>query len=165
MPLAEVIAAQQGAWTPLGLLDARAAFDPKGEAWVYLRQENRITAHPLKAFESGVEGVVLENGVLKAAGAQVKVQALLGALFDAAKHVQFPPVDYALAYEDGGAVPASISLLRRDAEGNFFVSYHAPAELAKIEWLLGIDGILYGVRLEGRTLVFYSEPVPAVKTK
>jgi hypothetical protein len=173
MPLADVAAAQEGAWRPLGVIEARAAFDAKGAPWIVLRQGGRAVAHALTDFDGGVveefpagrTRTVLKNGVLQGPRGDISVQDLVQALFESAKHQAFPPVDYALALEHGGLVPASVSLIRRDADGNFFVSYHSPSELAKIDWILGVNGTLYGVKLEGAALVFYSEPAPAVKAK
>lgn len=182
--LADVAKAQEGAWLARAcggnVVELAAAFDAKGELWLKLRQDGRALAFPRAALENGAETALpagrlrlsLVKGTLTltpldAAGPAVSLdtQLLAKALFDAARHEKFPPVDYALAYEDGSSVPGSVSLIRADAQGNFFVNYHGLDELAKISWFVGINGTLYGVALEGRELVFYSEPVPPLRAR
>lgn len=183
IPLAEIVRDQERAWTWDENSSSRigfcAAFDPAAELWIKLKNQGRTVAHKLSDFEAGVEEnfpdgrtrIVLENGYLRAFPARppqtpqahVSVPALTRSLYNAAEHVLFTPVDYAVVYEDGGQVPASLSLIREDAAGRLHVSYHSKAELAQIVWFVAIDGTLYGMKIEGSDLVFYTEPASVVK--
>ncbi|MBI3553041.1 MAG: hypothetical protein HY077_11050 [Elusimicrobia bacterium] len=185
IPLSEITRNQERAWVyeqaGRGTLGFCAALDPKADFWIKLRQNDRFAAHPLNDFEAGVEEdfpsdrykIVLENGMLRAfpvdppqsPQAHVSTPALLRGLYETAEHVLFTPVEYAVAYEDGGLVPASVSLIREDNAGRFFVSYHSKAELSEIQWFVSIDGTMYGMKLEGDDLVFSSEPTPALAKK
>jgi hypothetical protein len=180
IPLSEIVRNQERAWTwdenSASRVGFCAAFDPQAELWIKLKDRGATAAHKLSDFEAGVEEdfpdgrtrVVLENGYLRAfpvhspqtPQAHVSVPSLVRGLYNAAEHVLFTPVDYALVYEDGGAVPSSLSLIREDDAGRFYISYHSKAELSQIVWLVSIDGTMYGARLQGEDLVFYSEPTP-----
>ncbi|MBI4678562.1 MAG: hypothetical protein HY748_13370 [Elusimicrobia bacterium] len=63
----------------------------------------------------------------------------------------------------GGAIPASVSLIREDQQGRFWVTYGKASEVAaEIKWFVAINGVMYGMKLEAPNLVFYSKPVPPV---
>jgi hypothetical protein len=165
----------------LGLIGFSLGFDPQAELWAKFRQLDFASAHPVSALEKGLdEAFPVQSCRLQASGdklsayptaapqtprADLSLDSLLERTYEAAEHVSFPPVDYAVLYEDGGLVPGSLSLLRKDDQGQFMVGYYSLADMKKdIQWFLGVDGVLYGMRIEGDGLVFYSEPVPPTLT-
>ena len=165
-----------------GYVGFTAAFDDKAELWIRLRQKEQAAAFPLAAFDKGVDvdfpvekiHSLVENGVIRAypveapqsPQAHVMIPDLLRALVTDAEHVLFSPVDYAVLYENDGLVPASLSLVREDNSGRFFVNYHSVAELAEISWFVSIDGMMHGVKIDGKDVVFYAKPAPpAAKLK
>ena len=159
-----------------GVVSFSLGLDPKADFWVKLRQQDYAVAYPRERFSEGVEEdfpveryrFVYENGNIRAFPAAppqepqaiVSIPALLRSLYDASLHVLFTPVDYAVLYEDGALVPASISLIRQDEAGRFMVTHKSLRELASIQWFVSIDGSMVGMRLEGQNLVFYSKATP-----
>ena len=83
-----------------------------------------------------------------------------------ARRFTLGPVTYAALWSDGSVTPAALDLLRRDRDGNYFVTYRSPKEMrAAVQWFLGADMVLYGMRFDGADLVFVSEPVPPALKK
>lgn len=146
------------------------------DLWAKLRQGAASAAWPLPRLEGGAEAdfpvepyrFLYENGNIRALPltapqspqAIVSVPGLLRGLYGASLHVLFTPVEYAVLYEDGALAPASITLLREDREGRLWATYKPVAELGKTHWFLAVNGVMFGMKLEGRELVFYSQPVP-----
>ncbi|MBI5882031.1 MAG: hypothetical protein HZB91_02880 [Elusimicrobia bacterium] len=186
VPLKDVIAEQDRAvaWQEVGRgsIGFGVGLDPEAGLWVKFRQDRVRSAHALAALEGGVVErfpvesykFVLENGNVRAFPVQepqtpqaiVSVPAMLRQAYNLAAHVLFTPVDYAVLYEpetQGSAIPASVSLIREDQAGNFWVTYGKASETAAaIKWFVAINGVMYGMKLEAPNLVFYSKPVPPV---
>lgn len=178
LALSEVDRNQARAWrreaVGPGTLEFAAGFDPEADLWVKLRGRKTV-AYPLTALAKGVDTdagdeplrVVYENGrvrAIPASGPQAAVSAagLVRSLHDVSVHVLFAPVEYAVVRESGGPVPDSLCLIREAQDGGLWVTYRTPAQLAEINWFLAVGGTLFGMRLEGAELVFYTEPVPRV---
>lgn len=180
IPLSEISAQQARSqdYEPVGRggVGFTAALDDKAELWIRLRQQDQNAAFPLAAFDKGVDvdfpvervHALVENGVIRAypvdepqtPQAHVMIPDLLRALVTDAEHVLFTPVDYAVLYENDGLVPPSLSLVREDQSGRYYVNYHSVAELAQISWFVSIDGTMHGVEIDGKDVVFFSKPAP-----
>lgn len=176
-PLA-ALAAAQGAGTLKrdfggAPLELSIAFDEKGDSWLTLRSgawrasfsETAAAAGAAAALPGGAATLTRARGVwrLDAAGATLSVgeTALIDALYAAARKFTLGPVTYAALWEDGSAGPSALDLLRRDADGNYFVTFRSPAQMKSgVQWFLGADMVLYGMRFDAADLVFVSEPVP-----
>lgn len=180
LSLKEIAQDQDRAFTdvPIGRTAVAFAlgFDPEAELWVKVRQQGQNLAFPRAKLETGVEAdlpaerykFLYENGAIRFFSAydpqsphsRVSVGELLRNLYNAAQLVVFSPVEYAVVYEPGGLVPASICLLRRDQAGTIWITHKTLEEMATIRWFLAINGMMTGMRLEGQDLVFYNKPVP-----
>lgn len=161
-----------------GSVGVAVGFDPKADLWVKFRQRDHISAHPLSKLQTGVEEdfpddsyrLFVENGNARvvpvnpphAPQATASLPALIRQLYNAALHVQFDLLNYAVIRENDSGVPASICLIREDPAGRFYVTYRAPAQLKTINWIASVNGKLFGMRLEGEDLVFYTKPTPQV---
>lgn len=185
LPLAEIVQNQERAWVyeqaGRGRVGFCAALEPKAHLWIKLRQDDQALARPLSDFEAGVEAdfpveryrVVLENGMLRAFPAEppqspqalVSTPSLLRGLVDLAEHVLLSPFEYAVVYEDGSLVPASVTLISEDRAGRLRASYHAAADLAKVVWFASAGEVRYGMRLDGADLVFYSDGAGQARLK
>lgn len=182
-PLAALAAAQAGGaatrelgGAPLTLV---LAFDEKGDSWYRLSQgawsgafsEAALTAGTSVPLPSGAASARLEKGRLTltaSSGATLTVteHELIDALWASARRFTLGPVTYAALWSDGASTPAALDLLRRDAGGNYFVTYRSPKEMrSAVQWFMGADMVLYGMRFEGADLVFVSEPVPPASKK
>ncbi|MBI5240453.1 MAG: hypothetical protein HY926_08260 [Elusimicrobia bacterium] len=181
VPLKEIVVQQERAAEQAqvgrGSIDFKLGLDPQADLWVKFKQGNRAAAHALADLEKGVDErfpveayhFAVKDWIVRAyplaqpqsPQANVSVAALLRQTYELAEHVRFEPVEYAMLFEDGGLVPASLSLVREDRNGVLQVTYNRLADVQKaVQWFLGVDGILYGMKVEGVDLVFYSEPVP-----
>jgi len=180
LALADISRDQERAaqWHPVGRgqVGFVLALGPE-DLWAKLRQGDAAAAWPLPRLEGGADAdfpvepyrFLYENGNIRALPlaepqspqAIVSVPSLLRGLYDASLRVLFTPVEYSVLYEDGALAPASITLLREDREGRLWATYKPVAELGKMHWFLAIDGVMFGMKLEGPELVFYSQPVPA----
>jgi hypothetical protein len=165
-----------------GKIGFNIALDPQAELWVEFRQGGRLVGHTIPALEKGVEEsfpaeayrFAVKDWVVRAAPlaepqspqASVPVPALLRSSYGLALHVLFDPVEYAVLYEDGASgVPASLSLLREDRDGTLYVTFNKLSDLqARMKWFLAVNGTMFAMKVEGSSLVFYSQPVPDVKT-
>lgn len=161
-----------------GSVGLSVGFDPKADLWVKFRQKGHVSAHPLAALRAGVEEffpddnyrLSVDNGMARAVPlapphspqASASLPSLIRALYDAALHVRYQIVEYAVVREDGASIPASICLIRQDASGRFWVTYRKPEELKTINWLASVNGTLFGMRLEGNDLAFYTKPTPQI---
>jgi hypothetical protein len=160
-----------------GSIGFGVAFDPQVDYWIKLRQDQRAVAHPIADFQAGLDEkfpaetyhFVLQNGMVRAypvdppqsPQANVSTPALLSQAYNLAQHVLLTPFEYAVFYEDGALVPASVTLIRENDAGQFLLTYCKAEDAQKqIQWFLTMDGTLYGMQLEGDQLVFYSEPQP-----
>lgn len=159
-----------------GRIHFAIGFDPQAYPWVKLSQGGYSSAYPLSKLKQGVEEAfpaeayrfLYDHDSIRAVPldapqtpqAEVQRMELVENLYHTAARVSFPFVRYAVLYEDGGLVPGSICLLRREGPGHFEVSYHKLEDLKEIEWFLGVSCVLYGIRLEHGSLAFYSKPIP-----
>lgn len=188
VPLGEIAEGQAGAFLSERVggepLDFSLGFDPAYEPWAKLRQEGMFAAFPRGRLERGVEldfprgryRISYADGALFAAstredsraspavtpGRSVRVPArsLLDALYERGRPAVFPPVRYVILFEDGGLLPPSVAMLRRDVEGTYWTACRNLDALRALHWLLAVDGIMFGMRWEGEALAFYSKPVP-----
>ncbi|MBI5624812.1 MAG: hypothetical protein HY924_13625 [Elusimicrobia bacterium] len=187
LPLKEIVADAERAftWQPVGrgAIGVSVGFDPLAEVWVKFKQDRVRSAHSLTSLAKGVTErfpvetykFTAEKDTVTAFPVQepqtpqatASVQAMLRQVYTAAAHVQVPLVEYAVLFEEerqGSAIPASVSLMREDRYGNFWITYGTAAEAAKgIKWFVGVNGVIYGMRLEGSNLVFYSKVLPPEK--
>ena len=163
-----------------GRIGFNIALDPQAELWVEFRQGERLVGHAIPALEKGVDErfpvedyrFAVEDWTVRAyplaapqsPQASVPVPALLRSSYELALHVLFAPVEYAVLYEDGrSGVPASLSLLRQAQDGTLYVTYNKLSDLqAKLKWFLAVNGVMFGMKAEGDSLVFYSQPVPDI---
>ncbi|MCX5795856.1 MAG: hypothetical protein NTY77_10210 [Elusimicrobia bacterium] len=181
IPLQEIVSqadrAAESRQVGRGDIGFSLGLDPQADLWVKFRQGSRAAAHPVADLEQGLDEAfpveayhfAVKDWMIRAypaaqpqtPQADVSVAALLRRTYELAEHVLFTPVEYAVLYEDGGLVPGSVSLIREDAQGQLMVNYNKLADVQKeIQWFLGVNGVLYGMKVEGGQLVFYSEPVP-----
>jgi hypothetical protein len=183
VPLAALAAGQSGAFVsrPLGgaALEASAAFDSDGNFWVKLRQGGWRASYSDSALKAGAtadlpsgraslkrDGDVLRAVLPSGEAAEWTGQELANALHAAAVKVPLAFVTYAALYEDGAAAPAALCLMRRDAAGNYFVTYRTPAEMkTETQWVMATGGLVYGMALRGTELVFVSKPLPPTKAR
>lgn len=149
-------------------LEFSVRVDPDERPRVVIKEDGASASFSLSELEAGATAALpggplplrLSKGTLAAGAASVTLQELLQLAYDAAAHVEFPPVTYALLLESAADKPQAVATLRRDSEGIFWLAYHPVARLSKIEWLLSIDGTLFGMRLDGSRLTFWSKPLP-----
>ena len=180
LTLKEIVSEQERAvsWSEVGRgrIGFSVGLDPEASLWVKFRQGARAAAYPPADLENGVEEkfpveryrFLLENGMVRALPvlppqypqANVSLPGMIRSAYELAAHVLFTPVDYAVLYEDGGLVPASVSLVREDSQGALWVTYSKASELSQIKWFLAVNGVLFGMKLEADKLVFYSKPAP-----
>jgi hypothetical protein len=129
-----------------------SAFDPEASLWIKLKQgsaENgMIRAHPAEEPQSPQ--------------ANVSIPSLVRELYNAAVRVSFSPVEYSVVYENGGLVPASLCLIREDQQGRFWITCKKLSELKEIRWFVAINGVMTGMKLDERDLIFHSKPVPSL---
>lgn len=185
LSLKEIVENQERAYAshPVGRghVEFSLGLDPEADLWVKLRQDGRAVAHPLARLEAGVDEdfpveayrFLYENGNIRALPlaeprspqAIVSVPGMLRNLYELSLHALFTPVDYAVLYEDGRLGPASVSLIREDHRGTFWITHKTLKEMQTVQWFLAVDGVMFGMRLAGDSLVFYSAPVPDVPPK
>ncbi|MBI4387013.1 MAG: hypothetical protein HY551_06495 [Elusimicrobia bacterium] len=155
-------------------LDFGIGFDPTGYAWGKFRQRGYAAAFSVEKLKEGLEWnfpssryrLSFSRGNFSASPArqqspvaEVPLLILLSRAFEEGRQVQFGPVRYALLYEDGRDIPGSLSLLRKDEDGIFWVTYNGLEQArAGIRWFLSVNGTLFGLRLEGEHIVFYKKP-------
>lgn len=157
-------------------LVAAISFDADGASWLTLRQgawrasysESALAAGATADLPTGTVTLKEDKGRITLSapsGATLTLteQELIDPLYAAAVKFTLGPVTYAALWMDGKSTPAALDLLRRDADGNYFVTYRTPAEMKSgTQWVMGADMVLYGMRIEGLELVFVSKPVPPV---
>lgn len=157
-------------------MELAVGLDPGAELWIKFRQGGEVLVRTAAALADWNDldlpnepaRAIYENGMVRfhpaldsrAQHTVVSVPGLIRGLYDASLHVLLGgAVDYAVTVEDG-PVPASICLLRRDNGGTIWVTHRSQAEMRELQWFLAVNGVLYGMKLEGQDLVFYSKPVP-----
>lgn len=91
---------------------------------------------------------------------RVSLDSLMARLQSRAAQLSFDPVVYAVALDGTPQAPKSVALLRQDSEGTYWVAWHGAQELQSIVWLVAIDDAMYGMKLGGGALDFFSEPAP-----
>ncbi|MFA6003293.1 MAG: hypothetical protein WC881_04420 [Elusimicrobiota bacterium] len=183
VPLAEISAAANAAAVtqPVGRgqITFRAGLDPRANTWIKFQQDKIITAHPeseltggiQERFPAGTYRFAIKGDALHASpiaaphtpAAQVSVSGLLHAAYNAAPHAAIAPLKYAMLYEDGSLIPASVCLLRKDDNGILWVTYAKAADLQRIQWFVAVNGVMYGMKLEGEALAFYAQTMPATQ--
>lgn len=179
-PLTDMLAARYRAALPLETGGARflatVMFDAAWEEWFVLKPEGcgAAGAWSYKTLEAGVawsaagrEFRLKKTGdtvaVVSAAGAaEVSVTALFDLLYDKSLKVTFGGlVTYALfrnlepLSEGEGTVT-----LRRGSDGLYYYSLTPDANIAEQpRWLLAVNGVLYGLRLEEGSLLWISKEI------
>jgi hypothetical protein len=61
-----------------------------------------------------------------------------------------------MTYEDGTLLPEASGLVRKDDQGQFWITYHR-RQGAKLHWFVAVNGQMFGFRIEGSNLVFYGQ--------
>jgi hypothetical protein len=157
-------------------LEAAISFDGDGASWLTLRQgawrasysESAMAAGATADLPTGTVSLKEDKGVITLsapAGATLSLteKELIDPLYAAAVKFTLGPATYAGLWTDGKTTPAALDLLRRDGNGDYFVTYRTPAQMKSgTQWVMGADMVLYGMRIEGLELVFVSKPVSAV---
>ena len=152
-------------------LSAAAAFDADGNFWLRLRQDGRelsfseqqLKAGATAALPRGAYAVSLQDGVVSAArsgdsdGRLASFKELSGLLYERAVRFDAGPVRYAVLHD---GLLASFCLLRRDDEGNFWVT-HGRADAPKPTWFVSVNGLGFAFRLEPSGAVFFSKVLDA----
>jgi hypothetical protein len=176
-PLSKIAAAQERAFVTRRLgaapLAAAAAFDADGNLWFKFRQGDRTAAYSEEALRAGASAdlpagratLKLDGDRLRAAAAsgesaEFDRMKLVDALYAAAIRVKLGIQEYAALNEDGAPVPASLCLLRRDETGSYFVTHRSPGQMRETQWFMATGRRIYGMRLEGRKLLFVSQTSP-----
>ena len=172
--IAEVRAAQDAAYSSAGAVgvETRAAFDPAGGLWLKLRRSTWEAAVPFKdgsrELDTPLGRLRVEVGggaatlSLGGRSAVVRSGALLDAAYAANRRATFGPITYAAFHEDGASVPAGVAMLRRGQDGVYWVAHRALGDMSRMQWLLSVNGTMYGMRLDGAELAFYAQPTPGV---
>lgn len=165
--LADVVAAQDSACKVVSGLRVCAAFGTDYETWIKVSQGGATLAFPESKLRQGADAfgkrLSYARGVLAVGAEDVEMIELLASIYAKAKRIRLGVVDYAVLYEDGALVPRSATFVRKDPEdGQFYIAWRPAAELQTYEWLLAVNGIMYGPRLEGAEMGFYSKPVPNI---
>lgn len=178
VPLAEIAAAAAAAEQTRpaghGSIAFSAGLDPRANTWIKFRQEGRLIARsesdltqgvrvslPLGTYRFSVKADLLEAAPVDAPGtpsASLSISGLLLAAYTAAPHAAIAPLKYAMLYEDGSLIPASICLLRKDDNGILWATYAKVSELQRMQWFVAVNGVMYGMRIEGGALAFYAQP-------
>jgi hypothetical protein len=144
------------------------------ESLHFIARQDGVEKHwPLAELKDGVSGEFPKQRIgLKRDGefvrvspanpppdaeALVSVPELVDSLYAEAIRIVADIVRYAVVYEDGGRAPAAVSLLRRDSQGMYWISYRPVDRLKSIHYFVAVNGVLYGMRLEGENLVFYAK--------
>lgn len=157
-------------------LIASLSFDAEGYSWLTLRQgawsasysESARAAGASADLPSGAASLKEERGVVRLSAAsgetlELGEGALVDALYAAATKIELGPVTYAALWQDGSGTPAALDLLRRDGNGDYYVTYRTPAQMRSgTQWVMAANGLIYGMRLEGAELVFLHKPLPPV---
>jgi hypothetical protein len=168
VPLSEIERDQPKTEVPVQLgaraLALQMTFDGQGEPWLKVREGAATKAAALAKLGEPVAlnlpggPVTVQSRGRKIAIGNVEVahDALNAAVFGNARKIQIGPVPYALLYEDGSTVPASVSLVR-ESGGRYFVSYHTVASLSSHQWILAADGLMWAIRLDASELGVYAK--------
>lgn len=167
--LADVVARQNAACRPMYQFDVCLAFGTGYETWFKFKRAGGATvAFSESQLREGreLEGLRLSyaEGALTVGERKAPIAELLTAVYKGAERVRLGAlVDYAVLWEDGALVAKSATFLRQDQnDGTFYLAWRPAARLASHEWLLAVNGIMYGPRLEGDVFRFYSKPVPII---
>lgn len=165
-----------------GAMDFSLGFAPDTELWLKFRQDNqrqKLTgAYPFASVQKGFVSrfplgyyrIWSKDGLIHAdpatgptePKASVSLTEVFESLLNRCVTIRIGPITYAILREDGALLPASVSLLRKDTAGRYWVTYNADKDLSQIQWFVSVDGVLYGLRREGETLAFYSKPATSL---
>lgn len=162
---------------PVGgaLISFSLAFGPEQKLWAKIRQGPAEIAYPLERLASGVEELfpagpyrfTYANGLITAwpldesrpPAVNVSAAELLERLHQAALMITFlDRFDYAVLYEDGNLIPASVTLLSREKPGVYKALRRSTDELRELQWFLEHQVKRVGMRLEEDGLAFYDQP-------
>lgn len=180
-PLLGLLAARDKASQPVTVAGknflATVVFDAAWDAWFSLKPVNGLGAGAWKETDLAAgavykcDGLVLSvketDGVVLVTApggekAEVAVNALFDRLYNDSMRVTFGgAVTYAAfrnlepLSEDEGTVT-----MRRDQEGRYYYSVTSDAVVASApRWLLAVNGVLYGLRVEESSLLFVAKPI------
>lgn len=121
----------------------------------------QLRAGASAALPGGALPASYRDGLVRLGPASFKLDDLLGAVYERALKLELPAgVRYAVILQGPVERPDAVVMLRRDSSGIFWVGRHPAAQLGAIDWLCGINGTLYGMKLDRESLTFWSEPVP-----
>jgi len=171
LPLAEIRAAQNSSIIVREVdgvsLSFSAASGPE-MLWLRVSGEDETHQWSWKTLSGGVSasfgGKIVkisadDRGLINVGSVSFNLLDEMWRLYGKAVHIRIDPVLYAVTYEDGSAgIPHSISLIRRDTQGMGWIAYRDSQRLATIHYFIAVNGVLYGMRLEGENLVFYAKP-------
>ncbi len=174
LPLAEITAAQNSSKIIRnvdGVLLAFSAASGPEMLWLRVSGEGVARQWSWQELSGGVSASfgnqtirfsIDERGGVTAGSVSFNLLDDMWRLYEKAVRISIDPVLYAVTYEDGfSGVPRSVSLIRKDSEGMGWISYRSSDRLAEIHYFVAVNGVLYGMRLEGEMLVFYSKPIEA----
>ncbi|PCI37275.1 MAG: hypothetical protein COB53_06980 [Elusimicrobia bacterium] len=172
LPLAEIREAQSSASVVREVDGVRLTFSAASgpeTLWLRVFGAGVTRQWSWKALGAGVSGSFGGKTIRFSADAQGLVTAgsltfsfldELWRLYDRAVRIRIDPVLYAVTYENGSAgIPPSVSLIRKDSEGMGWITYRSVDRLAGIHYFVAVNGVLFGMRLEGQSLVFYRKPI------
>jgi len=181
VPLLDLLAARDQVSVPVTIAGkdflATVVFDAAWDAWFSLKPATGLGAGAWKETDlaagavykyGGLQLLVKEtDGVVTIAGpagekAEVAVNALFDKLYGDAVRVTFgDAVTYAVfrnlepLSEDEGTVT-----MRRDQEGRYYYSVTSDKLAAAApRWLLAVNGVLYGLKVEEASLLFVAKPI------
>lgn len=180
-PLLDLLAARDKASLPVTLggkeFLATVVFDAAWDTWFSLKPVNGLGAGAWKETDlaagavykhGGLTVLVKEtDGVVQLAvpggeKTEVSVNALFDKLYDDSMKVTFgDAVTYAVFrnLEPLAEVEGSVTM-RRDQEGQYFYSVTPDAQVsAAPRWLLAVNGVLYGLKVEEGSLLFVGKPI------
>ena len=191
VPLLDLLAARDKASQPVTIAGknflATVVFDAAWDAWFSLRPVNGLGAGAWKESDlaagavykyGGLELLIKEtDGVVQVTApggekAEVTVNALFDRLYNDSMRITFgDAVTYAAfrnlepLTEDEGTVT-----MRRDQEGRYYYSVTSDRLVAAApRWLLAVNGVLYGLKVEESSLLFVAKPIemklPAIRAE
>lgn len=185
-PLLELLAARDQAALPLTIggqkFLATVVFDKEWESWFTLKpaaaplaagawKETALTAGAVYKYKGLTLKLKETDGVVAIESStgeklEVAVNSLFGLLYEKSQKVTFGGVvTYAVfrnlepLSEDEGTVS-----LRLGSDGLYYYSLTPDAQIEGApRWLLAVNGVLYGLRVDAASLLFVSKPIEMAK--
>jgi len=185
-PLLELLAARDQASLPLTIggqkFLATVVFDKEWESWFALKpaaaplaagawKETALAAGAIYKFKGLTLKLKETDGMVAIESSsgeklQVAVNSLFGLLYEKSQKVTFGGiVTYAVfrnlepLAENEGTVA-----LRVGSDGLYYYSLTPDAQIeAAPRWLLAVNGVLYGLRVDAASLLFVSKPIEMAK--